>query len=201
MSLLIKNRQRMFPVNVSRLRSCALCMQRAARVPQYELSIRLTTDPVIRSLNAQLRNQPHATDVLSIAPHRTFPPALPAPLAPGVLVLGEIVMSVQYVSRHGAELGSGLMQRLERLLAHGLCHLLGYDHERDEDYELMNAREEELMAAWREEQQRQKQGRAKRTRRTKAELQRAREEEQSKQRGMQAELMRQPADSRQTPVH
>ena len=83
MSLVVKNRQRTFPVNLSRLRSCAACMLRAAGVADYDLSIRLTTNPVIRRLNSQLRQQPHATDVLSIAPQRTFPP-LPPPHWPPV---------------------------------------------------------------------------------------------------------------------
>ena len=173
MSLLLKNRQRSFPINLPRLRSCASCMLRAAGVSDYDLSIRLTTNPVIRRLNAQLRQQPHATDVLSIAPQRTYPPLPPPPLAPGVKALGEVVISVEYVQRHGGELGVQLMQRVERLLAHSICHLLGYDHERDEDFERMEHKEQQLLAAWEQEKQRKEKEEAskpKRVRRTKAQL-------------------------------
>ena len=190
MSLILKNRQRTFPLNESRLRSCALCMLRAAGVADYDLSIRLTTNPVIRRLNAQLRGQPSATDVLSVAPQRTFPPALPAPLAPGVKALGEVIISVEYVHRYGGELGMNLMQRVERLLAHSICHLLGYNHERDEDHERMQAKEDGLMQAW-ELEKRAKEEKMlgkKRHRRTKEEVLASRQlvQQQLEQRGAAA---------------
>ena len=175
MALRILNRQRSFPVNVGRLRSATDCMRRAARVHDYDVSIRLTSDPPIRQLNAQHRSLPHSTDVLSFPPQRVYPPQLPQPLAPGVKVLGDIVISVEYVQRNGSELGSGLMQRLERLVAHSLCHLLGYDHETESDWQVMDAKERELMAAWeeqqrREEEERKRRAKPRRRRRTAAQM-------------------------------
>ena len=173
MSLVVRNRQRSFAINIDRLRSCAACMRHAAGVSDYDLTIRLTTNPIISRLNGQLRQQHRATDVLSIAPQRSFPPLPPSPLAPGVLLLGEVVISVEYVQKHGSDLGVQLMQRLERLVAHSICHLLGYDHEHDDDYERMEAKEEQLMAAW-DQEKKQREAEAaskpKRKRRTKAEL-------------------------------
>ena len=87
--------------------------------------------------------------------------------------LGEVVISVEYVQRHGSELGVQLMQRVERLVAHSICHLLGYDHERDEDFERMKEKEEQLMDAWEEEKKRREKEEAskpKRVRRTKADI-------------------------------
>ena len=162
MALRIVNRQRSFPINISRLRTATECMRRAANVHDYDLSIRLTSDPPIRQLNAEHRNQPHATDVLSFPPQRVYPPRLPQPLAPGVKVLGDIVISVEYVARNGRELGVGLMQRVERLVAHSLCHLLGYDHETDGEWREMEERERQLLQAWTEEQRRQREERQQR---------------------------------------
>ena len=174
MALRILNRQRSFPVNVSRLRAATDCMRRAAHVSDYDLSIRLTSNPPMRRLNTEHRNLPHSTDVLSFPPQRVYPPHIPPPLAPGLRVLGDIVISVEYVQRNGGELGLGLMQRLERLVAHGLCHLLGYDHETDSDWKVMDVKERELMAAWDEKQRREEEERRrakpKRTRRTKAQM-------------------------------
>ena len=174
MALRILNRQRSFPVNIDRLRAATVCMRRAANVDDYDLSIRLTSDPPIRQLNAQFRNLPHSTDVLSFPPQRVYPPQLPPPLAPGVRVLGDVVISVEYVARNGSELGLGLMQRLERLVAHSLCHLLGYDHETDSDWASMDAKERQLLAAWDEQRRRDEEQRRRakprRTRRTKAQM-------------------------------
>ena len=175
MTLRILNRQRSLPINVPRLRAATECMRHAANVHDYDLSIRLTTDAVVRSLNAQYRNKRHSTDVLSFPPQRVFPPHLPPPLAPGVKVLGDVVISVQYVRRNGGELGVGLMQRIERLVAHSIVHLLGYDHETDSDAAVMEVKEQQLMSAWRQEQQRKESeekcsATAKRSRRTKAHM-------------------------------
>ena len=155
MALRILNRQRSCPVNLNRLRAAADCMRRALNVANYDLSIRLTSDPPMRRLNAQHRQTAHSTDVLSFPPQRVHPPHPPPPLAPGVRVLGDIVISVEYVRRNGSELGAGLMQRLERCVAHSLCHLMGYDHEDDPDWAVMDAKEREVMEAWREQQRRE----------------------------------------------
>ena len=156
MSVEVKNRQRTYAISTARLHDCALCMLRAAGVADYDLSIRLTTNAVMSRLNGLYRQQRKSTDVLSIAPHRVFPPHPPPELAPGVRVLGEVVVSVEYVHKYGAEFGWALTQKVERLLAHGICHLLGYDHEEDAQWELMEQKEQQLLQAWQEERRQKK---------------------------------------------
>ena len=122
-----------------------------------ELSILLTDDSEIRSLNFQYRGKDKATDVLS------FPQSASGLVLPGVALeldpsLGDIVLSLDAVQRQ-AELGC--LSRIEAVLGHrarswsaldeatfltlhGILHLLGYDHESKADAEQMEALEAEF---------------------------------------------------------
>ncbi len=89
-----------------------------------ELSILLTTDEEIRSLNRRFREKDRATDVLS------FPAGDDDPLPPGVpRPLGDLAISLDTARRRAADDGRTLAFELARYLAHGLLHLIGYDHE------------------------------------------------------------------------
>jgi len=78
----------------------------------------------MRSLNRRYRGKDKTTDVLSFALQEgMFPDIQPK-------VLGDIVISVPSASRQAAGAGHPLSREIERLLIHGLLHLLGYDHER-----------------------------------------------------------------------
>lgn len=78
----------------------------------------------MRSLNRRYRGKDRTTDVLSFALREgMFPHIQPT-------VLGDIVISVPAASRQATEAGHPLSREIERLLVHGLLHLLGYNHER-----------------------------------------------------------------------
>ena len=78
----------------------------------------------MRSLNHAWRGIDRTTDVLSFSlregPFSAIQPDL----------LGDIVISVPIADRQARAAGHSLTRELERLLVHGLAHLLGYDHER-----------------------------------------------------------------------
>jgi len=150
MNIWIRNSQRSFPVNIPRLLHATQCMTRTAGVGDYSLNIWLTNNAAITQINRESRNQHKATDVLSIAPQTVYPPSLPKPMG-DMRILGEIVISLEYVHKHGGELGRHLAQRLERLVAHSICHLLGYNHESDSDFAVMDKKEQELLIAWKKE--------------------------------------------------
>ncbi len=86
-----------------------------------ELSILLTTDEAIRRLNREFRGIDRATDVLS------FPGGDPLPGQPPFL--GDLAISLDTARARAAEDGRTLAAELARYLAHGLLHLIGYDHE------------------------------------------------------------------------
>lgn len=95
----------------------------------YELSLRLTDDREIQALNAQYRHQDKPTDVLAFASLEVEIPQSAAgedTLEP--LYLGDIVISQETAARQAREQGWHLKVELAWLAAHGLLHLLGWDH-------------------------------------------------------------------------
>jgi probable rRNA maturation factor len=99
----------------------------------YELSIRFTDDTEIQSLNAQYRNKNKPTDVLAFAALEVDSPQLPPQIQLSLPVyLGDIVISVDTANLQAREQGHSLETELAWLAAHGLLHLLGWDHP-DED--------------------------------------------------------------------
>ncbi|MBW4573768.1 MAG: rRNA maturation RNase YbeY [Aphanothece sp. CMT-3BRIN-NPC111] len=95
----------------------------------YELSLRLTNDAEIQALNAQYRHQNQPTDVLAFAALEVDCPQPPIEfLASLPLYLGDIVISVDTAYRQAQQQGHSLQTELAWLAAHGLLHLLGWDH-------------------------------------------------------------------------
>ena len=103
--------------------SRALFPEGAAGVSHVELSVALCTDAHIRALNAEWRGKDAATDVLSF----------PAETLGDVVVLGDCVVSVDTAGRQARELGHALVDECRVLLAHGVAHLAGMDHEDGEE--------------------------------------------------------------------
>jgi probable rRNA maturation factor len=88
-----------------------------------ELSVVLVSDPVMHRLNRTWRGADRPTDVLAFA-QREGTGGAPDGL------LGDVVISVDTARRQAAAHGHSLAAESDRLLVHGLLHLLGYDHER-----------------------------------------------------------------------
>lgn len=103
-----------------------------------ELSVLLCDDDTIQPLNRDWRGIDAPTDVLSF-------PQDDAPNPGGLL--GDVVISVQTAARQADEAGHDLHTELRVLLVHGLCHLLGHDHEEPDDAREMQALEARLLAA------------------------------------------------------
>ncbi|MBE9077966.1 rRNA maturation RNase YbeY [Romeria aff. gracilis LEGE 07310] len=94
----------------------------------YELSLRLTDDSDIQSLNTAYRQMPRPTDVLAFAVLETELPDMAELHQQQPLYLGDIVISADTAARQAAEQGHSLRHELAWLAAHGLLHLLGWDH-------------------------------------------------------------------------
>ncbi|MBE9227461.1 rRNA maturation RNase YbeY [Phormidium sp. LEGE 05292] len=103
----------------------------------YELSLRLTDDAEIHSLNAQYRQQDKPTDVLAFAALEVNIPQSDEMLECLPLYLGDIVISVDTAQRQAKQQDHSLQIELAWLAAHGLLHLLGWDHPDDESLRRM----------------------------------------------------------------
>ena len=142
-----------------RIRGLALWLRRVApSQARGEVTIALVSDTRIRALNRQYRRKDYATDVLSFGadtgPRRTrggrtgriggtgrkgrtgrkgagLPLRPLQPVQPIPPSLGEIVIARGVARRQAREAGHVELAELKLLALHGLLHLLGYDHERD----------------------------------------------------------------------
>jgi probable rRNA maturation factor len=100
-----------------------------------ELSVLVTGDRKMRALNRAYRGMDKTTDVLSfpampgeeLSALRETPPGTSGGRPP--VVLGDIVISAPKAFAQAAERGHPFEEELLFLLAHGLLHLVGYDHE------------------------------------------------------------------------
>ena len=99
------------------------------------ISILLASDPAIRDLNRRFRRKDRPTDVLSF-PDGEFGPDRRRHL-------GDVAISVQTAARQADHAGCSLAAEVDRLVTHGVLHLLGHDHEVDEGE--MNALEGRIL--------------------------------------------------------
>ena len=123
---------------------CALLQKRAGKVmaalghARSELSITLTDDPGIAELNEAWRAKRGPTDVLSFSlfegDHTEHRGGL----------LGDVVIGLPQAARQARAAHRGLDRELAVLTIHGILHLLGHDHEQDDEAREMQAEERRL---------------------------------------------------------
>lgn len=110
----------------------------------YELSLRLTNDAEVQTLNRDFRDKDQPTDVLSFAALEVDCPQLPDEEP---LYLGDIIISVETAAKQAIVQGHSLTVELGWLAAHGLLHLLGWDHPDEDSLVEMLTQQEELLHA------------------------------------------------------
>ncbi|MGB0922559.1 MAG: rRNA maturation RNase YbeY [Alphaproteobacteria bacterium] len=101
------------------------------------LTISLSDDATVAKLNEQFRGKTGPTNVLSFP----FDPAMD-----GAGYLGDIAIAFETVAREAVDEGVSLADRVTHMIVHGVLHLLGYDHENDEDATTMETLEVEALA-------------------------------------------------------
>lgn len=101
-------------------------------IDAYELTLRLTDDREIQELNRQFRQQDKPTDVLAFAALEVSCPQPEEMEAEMPLYLGDIVISMDTAQRQAQTQAHPVEIEMAWLAAHGLLHLLGWDHPDDE---------------------------------------------------------------------
>lgn len=143
----IKNRVRAISLDQAWLKNQAQQILDILDYSDFDLGILLTTNTTIRRFNKQYRGKDAPTDILSFA----FHPRLKA----GKRIkyetedeknLGDLIISLHYIHKDPKKMGFTFTKRLQILLVHGICHLLGYDHEKDAEYKVMQAKEQEILS-------------------------------------------------------
>ncbi|KAG7385483.1 hypothetical protein PHYPSEUDO_001433 [Phytophthora pseudosyringae] len=119
----------------------------------WDVGVMLTTDEHVQKLNRRFRKKDKPTDILSFPFRKVRAPGrFPRVRNKEERYLGDIYISPAYVRRQcedpQLEEVTTLEERLPVLMAHGLCHLMGYDHERDDDYERMQKVENSILSRY-----------------------------------------------------
>ena len=107
--------------------------------PASELTVRVVDEAEAASLNEQFRRGSGPTNVLAFSHDNEVPGAKSS--------LGDLVICAPVLEREAADQGKTLEAHWAHISIHGTLHLLGYDHETEEDARVMEARERELLGA------------------------------------------------------
>lgn len=144
----IKNRQRTFAVDTKKLQKIATTMVTALGYPDFDVYVLLTTDKSIQTYNRDFRKKDKPTDILSFPFHPEHKPGKKLKVkSDEEKNLGDIIISLAYVNRTACNWNRSFDDHLIALLAHGLAHLLNYDHITDAEFRVMRRIENKLLRA------------------------------------------------------
>lgn len=117
------------------VRAAAVAALDEADVERSAVTVLLADDAAVADLNSRFRGKEGPTNVLSF----------PAPENPENH-LGDIALAYGVCAREAAEQGKTLEAHLQHLVAHGVLHLVGYDHQTDDEAEAMEDLERAILA-------------------------------------------------------
>ncbi len=130
--VIIVNRQKeiKIPTGIRMLvrRCCNAVLKLEKFKGSAEVSVTFVDNPYIQSLNKQFRNKDVPTDVLSFP--MTNNGSYEVDPETNAQILGDIVISMEKVMEQSEIYGHSMRREIAYLVAHGMLHLLGYDHER-----------------------------------------------------------------------
>jgi probable rRNA maturation factor len=123
------------PVNLDRLRRLAeLVLAEEGYPTETELTVLLVSEDEMAAYNERFLERSGPTDVLAFPVEELMPGVVPDQDSNGPpLIIGDVIVAPGYVGRQAL------------MVAHGILHLLGYDHIDDADAEMMERREVELL--------------------------------------------------------
>lgn len=124
-------------------RLAAFVLDREDLPDMAELSIAVVELDEMANLNERYRGAAGATDVLSFGCDDPCAVEGDEPIT-----LGDVILAPEVAEAQAAEYGHTVEEELNLLLVHGILHLLGYDHDADDEAAVMQARERSLLTAY-----------------------------------------------------
>ncbi len=104
----------------------------------FYVSFLITNNEVIHKINRDYRNMDKPTDVISFAYNETENEG-------PVEVIGDIIISIDKVKEQAKEFGHSNEREFFYLLTHGMLHILGHDHMKDDEKAVMREKEERYL--------------------------------------------------------
>jgi probable rRNA maturation factor len=146
--ILIKNKIKKIKINESQIKKDVAAMLRLLNYSDFDIGIWFTTNQTIKKYNKAYRKKDKATDILSFPYHTN--------LKAGERIkitseedknLGDIIISLEFAQKDSKHLKTTLQKHLKMLLAHGIAHLLGYNHKTEKEFAVMQKFEQKLLAS------------------------------------------------------
>ena len=122
----IKNPSKYFKKKINKLNKISSFKKR-----KHEFSVLLTNNRKMKNLNFKFRKKNKATDVLSFPSHNVEKKSI---------YIGDIAISFEIVNQRSKN--SNFFIELDKMWIHGYLHLLGYDHKKRKDHQLMIKKED-----------------------------------------------------------
>jgi probable rRNA maturation factor len=110
-----------------------------------ELSVTFVTNDRIQEINSEYRDKDKPTDVISFAMEELGEGEIPLSGADMPRILGDIIISLAKAKEQAEDYGHSFLRELGFLSVHGFLHLLGYDHEIEEDEKRMFGRQKDIL--------------------------------------------------------
>lgn len=115
-------------VDLESLKKAAILALESENISNTEITILLSDDKRIRELNSEFRGKDKPTDILS------FPAGEEG-------YLGDIILALETIKKDNEDSKLEFYEHLSHLIIHGVLHLLGYNHENEEEAEIMERKE------------------------------------------------------------
>lgn len=114
---------------------------------ETELTVLLVSEDEMAAYNERFLERSGPTDVLAFPVEELMPGVVPDQDSNGPpLIIGDVIVAPGYVGRQAKENDVEFDDEMALMVAHGILHLLGYDHIDDADAEMMERREVELLS-------------------------------------------------------
>ncbi len=122
------------------VREAAAAAARDLGLSNIEVCVALSDDAQVAELNGSYRGKPKPTNVLS------FPASPMLPVEGEPRFIGDIVLALETLQREAGDQGIALEHHMQHLVVHGLLHLVGYDHQTDEEAREMEGKEVRILS-------------------------------------------------------
>jgi probable rRNA maturation factor len=144
--VVVRNRQRTVKIDMPQVKNTIKHILMLLDYADFDITVMFVSDKSMQEFNRQFRKIDKPTDILSFQAHDAIQPGKRIVVAhDDEKNLGDLILAPAYIQKDALQMNQSFDNRVRILLVHGICHLLGYDHETDADYKVMHKKEQWLL--------------------------------------------------------
>jgi probable rRNA maturation factor len=144
--VIIKNTQRKIKLDTAQIKKHVERIMQLLDYADFDISIIFVNNDTMQKYNRDYRGKNKPTDILSFQAHENAQPDKRIRVAyADEKILGDLILAPDYIQTDLDRWQQSFDERMLTLLVHGICHLVGYDHETDADYKIMHQKEQWIL--------------------------------------------------------